>query len=929
MQPRSVPAGGAVVDRDGALSTVDTALAAAESRPAALTLTGDAGIGKTTVWQHCLARARERGHRILACRAAESEIRLSFGGLVDLLHTVTADTLSCLPEPQRDALECALLRRSAGDSVIDRRAVYLAVLGAVRILSKSSPVVLAVDDAQWLDEPSRSVLEYLVRRLADEPVAVVTSVRSDAEDAPPFGIAETFDADRMWLLRLDGLTADGLHKLLRARTGTDWPRPLLTRLHTASGGNPFFALEIARAIDRSAAVGTTLPLPRTLTEVVRDRLTALSEPTRDALLYAASMPHPDIAAVRAAGIGDTDPLAALEDAENAGVVDLAGGAIRFTHPLLASTVYGTAPPGRRRHVHARLAATADDAEARAWHLALAATGPDEDIAAALEDAARRALARGAPATAADMLDLAARHAPETERPRLLAASAERMFFAGDAAGARGRYEAALAATPPGRQRVQLLLDLALAAFYQDGPTPAVPLCDQALAEAGDDWHMTAVAHLRKSWYSLNDHAERARQAALALAALEPREDAPPDLLALALLSAAWYAFHAGLGYTPDDLDRARALLPTRTASREASMSRNVLRVFPRYLDPAAARADIATVRETAAESGDESSAMQSLVHLSEMDCWTGNWHRAREGAAEAVDIAAQIGQKPWQPYAGYVLAHAEACLGELAAATEHAREGLRAARAADDSWVSLHHLAVLGFIALSDEDHAAADRRLTEAEDLARSVHLGDLGICDHYGDHVEAVVTLGDLPRARRLLDELAHRADVAPRPWIEAVLHRSRAVVHTALGELDEAEAAAELALAAHPALPMPFLRARTLLVQGRLRRRGKRKLAARDSLLAARRGFDELGAARWTRLADDELARLGLRRGTEHDLTPTEERIAALVVGGLSNREVAAALYVTTKTVEAHLSRIYRKLGVSGRRELARHMAEEQEG
>ncbi|MBB6036893.1 helix-turn-helix transcriptional regulator [Phytomonospora endophytica] len=924
MEPRTAPAG-ELVDRDAELSTVDDVLATGRTGPVALTVTGEAGVGKTTVWLDCLARARARGHRVLSCRAAESEVRLSFGGLVDLMQAVTADTLIRLPEPQRDALECALLRRSAGPAVIDRRAVYLGVLGAIRVLASESPVVIAVDDAQWLDDASAGVLDYVIRRLSGEAIAVVTSMRSPGEDAVPFAL---FDGERTHRLHLRGLSLDGLHRLLRARTGRPWPRPALIRLHETSGGNPFYALEIARAMDRAGTGRTAaaLPLPRTLAEVVGERITALAEPTREALLYVAAMPRPQVTELAAALGEHDDPADALQDAEDAGVIEIHGGTVRFTHPLLASTVYADAAPGRRRQVHARLAQAAFDTEAGAWHLALASTRPEQHIATALEAAARRALARGAPSSAADLLELAARHASVAERPRLLAAAAERLFFAGDAEGARRRYEDALAETPPGEARVRILLDLALAVFYEEGPTQAVPLCDQALAEAGGDVTLAAVAHLRKAWYSLNDHVGRARSARSAVDLLEGG-DAPPDLHALALLSAAWFAFHAGHGFVPAEVERARALLPADGPTREASMARNALRVFPRYLDPLRARADIEAVRAAAADTGDESSAMQSLVHLSEMDCWTGDWHRARREAARAVEAAEQIGQKPWRPYARYVLAQAAACLGDLDTARTLAREGLRTATEADDSWVSLHHLAVLGFIALSEGDAAGADRRLTAAEELCAEIGLGDLGICDHYGDHVEAVTVLGDLPRARLLLDRLGERARRAPRPWIEAVWQRSRAVVLTAAGELDEAETAARAALDAHPALPMPFLRARTMLVLGRLRRRGKRKLVAREALLAAREGFAELGAVAWIAMADDELDRLGLRRGTEHDLTPTEERIARLVNDGMSNREVAAALYVTPKTVEAHLSRIYRKLGVGTRKEMAEAMRREE--
>ncbi|GLZ81560.1 hypothetical protein Afil01_63670 [Actinorhabdospora filicis] len=900
-----------LIGRDVELSTVDAVLAA--GGPAALTIAGEAGIGKSALWRHAMEAARGRGFGVLSCRAAEAEVRLSFGGLVDLLRPVNGDVLSFLPVPQRDALECALLRRQ-GEGEVDRRAVYLAVLGVIRTLSRWNPVVIGVDDAQWLDEPTRAALEYTVRRLTGERVVVIAAVRGDADEAP-FGAGEALGDARAPMLRLGGIDAGALHRLLRERTGRSWPRPVLTRLHASTGGNPFYALEMARAMDRSGkgAAGEVVPLPPTLTQAVRDRIDALEPPTREALLYAAAMPQPELSGLRTVLPGDG--MAALQDAEDSGVVDFDRGAVRFTHPLLASTVYAAAAPGERRRVHAKLAASAADDEARAWHLALSATGPDERIAAALEEASARALGRGAPTTAADMLDLAARHAPEPDRSRLLAAAAERVFFAGDAAGARSRYEAALAVAPAGPERVRILLDLALAVFYADGPEHAGPLCDRAIEEA--EGPAAAVAYLRKAWYRLDDHRARAGDARRALELLDTA--APPDLLALALLTAAWFGFHAGLGFDPADVARARAVLPPESRTREASMSRNVLRVFPRYLDPVAGRAEIEAARAAAAEVGDESGAMQSLVHRGELDCWLGAWEAAREGAGRAVETAEQIGQLPWRPYARYVLAQATALLGDLDGADAIADAGLTES----DAWVELHLLGVRGFTALSRGEAEEADRWLTRLADLCASIGLAEPGVCGPAADHVEAVTILGDLERAQLLLDGLEERARRAPRPWLAAVLHRSRAVVATGRGDL--ATAAEEAALALAVDVPMPFEHARAHLAMARVRRRAKEKLAARDALLAARKGFEELGAVRWVAITDEELHRLGLRRGTEHDLTPTEERIAELVAGGMSNREVAAALFVTPKTVEAHLGRVYRKLGIRTRRDLARVLRE----
>ncbi|QFZ20309.1 AAA family ATPase [Saccharothrix syringae] len=916
-------AGSDLVGRENELAAAADVLARAERCTARLVLSGEAGIGKSAVWERVLRDAAARGWAVLSCRPVESEARLAFGGLVDLLDRVPDDALTGLPEPQRAALEVALLRRraddGAGGGAGDPRAVCLAALNVVRALAARTPVVLAVDDAQWLDEASARVLEYVLRRLAEERVAVVVAVRSDDDEQPPLGLA---GQDDLAHLRLTGLSIGALHRLVRSAFGAPLPRPTLIRLQRTSGGNPFYALELARALARDGAAtapGLPLPAPRAFDELLADRLVALPAAARDALLYAAALAQPTVDLVRRAMPDPDEAEDALADAEDLGVVEVVAGAIRFTHPLLRSTAYSAAPAGRRRRAHRRLADVVADPETRALHLAFGAGAPDPGVAEALDGAALAARQRGAPETAARLWELAAGHATDPARgAALLVSAAQCLFFAGDAKRARDLFEAAVADLPDGPERVAALLELAVVVFYGDGPVEATALSDEALARAGDDPVLTATAYLRRSWFCQNDTALRYRNTRQALEAITGHEDAAPaDLVACILVSSAYYRLLSGEGLATGDLCRAATLVSPTDQARDARMARSLLRVLTKYTDPVRGREEFARARRASLDRGDEAVAVHELVHLAELDVWLGDWDLAGREAAEAVDAAEQAGQRPWIAYALYTRALVDAHLGDDDAALRAAGEGLRIATELDDSWVTVHLMAVRGFVELSRQDPGAARAHLTAALEVCVTVGLADFPISSLYGDLVEVTAELGLVAEAEVLLAELERRRDRASRPWLAAVAARSAALVLMARGDLDGAHAA----LAVPTPLPMPFEQARTDLVRGRVLRRRKEKLAAREVLLAAKRVFDGLGAHHWSGRVDTELGRLGLRRGDEHDLTATELHIARLVAAGLSNREVAAAAYVSTKTVEAHLSRIYRKTGVTGRRELAR--------
>ncbi|MGZ3144460.1 ATP-binding protein [Lentzea chajnantorensis] len=909
-------AGSQLVGRERELAAAAEVLARAQERTARLLLSGEAGIGKSALWERVLADAAERGCTVLSCRPVESEAQLAFGGLVDLFDRLPDSAFTLLPQPQRTALEVALLRRQAGEGAGDQRAVCLAALNVVRSLAAAAPLVLAVDDVQWLDESSGRVLAYVVRRLAGERVAVVVSVRDGDGGAAPLGLA---GQDHLVHLRLSGLSIGALHRLVRGAVGAPLPRPTLVRLQRASGGNPFYALELAGVLDDGGAPGLPLPTPRALGELLTDRMVALPAHSREALLYASALAQPTVDLV-ARAMGDAESAdEALADAEDHGVVEVLAGAVRFTHPLLRSAVYSAAPNGRRRRVHRRLAEVLDDPETRALHLAFGASGPAPEVADALGEAAHLAQQRGALENAARLWELAAGHVTEPERRAgLRVAAAQCLFSAGDAQRARELFEAAVADLPAGPHRAVALLELAVAVFFGGGPVEATALSDEALACAGDNPVLRATTYLRRSLFCQNDTAERYRNTHQALDEITGHEEeAPDDLVACILVSSAYYKLLAGLGLHHDYLRRAAELVSPTAQNRDARAARSLLRVVAKYTDPVRGRQEFALSRRASLDRGDEAIAVHELVHLAELDVWLGDWSLAAAEAAEAVDAAEQTGQRPWVAYALYTRALVDAHRGDHDEAWEAATEGLRIATDLDDSWVTVHLRAVLGFTELSRHEPAAAREHLLAALELCAAVGLGDFPLSSLYGDLVEVSAELGLVAEAEALLADLELRRDRAPRPWVTAVAARSAAVVRMARGDLAGAQEAAEAA----PELPMPFERARADLVRGRIMRRRKEKLLARELLLAARQEFERLGARRWAAEADTELSRLGLRRDDEHGLTATELHIARLVAGGLSNREAAAAAYVTTKTVEAHLSRIYRKTGVRTRRELSR--------
>src|SRR4051812_1709348 len=363
----------AVVGREAELERIEAFLADGHH---ALALVGEPGIGKTTLWQEAVGAARDHGATVLAARPAQSEAQLAFGGLTDLLAEVPPALLRELPAPQRAAAEAALLHTHSTRAP-DRRVVATAFLSILRRLAMDGPVVVAIDDLQWLDAPSAAVIEFAARRLGDLPVQLIVSVRTERQPA----LVTTMERE-LELVRVDigPLSVAALHRILAATLDRVFPRPTLVRIAAASRGNPLYAVEIARELDRRG--DETLAVPTDVDQLVRNRLQPLPEPTRAALLRAAALAKPDTRAVDAAD---------LAPAEEAGLVQLdSDGRIHFVHPLFASAVYAAAPLSRRRDTHRALVAVVEDPAERARHLALGADHADEALLAEVRAAARDA-----------------------------------------------------------------------------------------------------------------------------------------------------------------------------------------------------------------------------------------------------------------------------------------------------------------------------------------------------------------------------------------------------------------------------------------------------------------------------------------------------------------------------------------------------------
>jgi DNA-binding CsgD family transcriptional regulator len=921
-----------IVGREKELGRITGFLDGLKGGPRALLVEGEAGIGKTVVWAAVVDVGRARGLRTLCARPAGSEVKLSFSGLGDLMEPVLDDALPALPPPQARALEIALLRREARGAP-DRRAVGLALLAVVRLLSHDGPLIVAVDDLQWLDRPSGRVLEFTLRRLRTEPVGLFATVRASPGGSIPFDLDRALAEESTQRVALGPLTLGALHELLRSRLGLNLPRPKLVRVHEACGGNPFFALELARELQRQGlelAPGQPLPLSDNLRALVGRRIGRLPERVRDLLLVAAALSNPTVP-VLAAVTGDSDQVeAGLERALRAGVIELQGESVRFSHPLLASVSYGAASPRRRRDVHGRSAKAVADVEERARHLALAARGPDAAVAGALDEACKAAAARGAPDAAADLSEQAARLTPSADvdwQRRRRREAARYAFIAGDTARARRLLEELLEELPAGAERARALLVLANILHPGESTEAATAACEQALREPVEDPGLKAEIHAALAQFVDHDNPRRAKHAQVALELLTRAKERDSRVEASALVAFAAARYYLGEGVDVAALERAIRLEEGLEPRRAAWRASTVLGQWLKYADDFdRARPLLESGYRVAQEEGDDSSLPDVVAHLAELELWAGNWELAERYAGECLEAAERTEQEMSRVVNRYVCGLVDAHFGRTESARAYAREALVMSERMENAWGVGISLWVLGFLDLTLGDLAAVDAHLRRADEVADAIGLREPGQWRFHADHIEALIGLGELTRAAALLERLEERGRVVDRPWALATAARCRGLLLEARGAGDEAAAAFDDALGKHERLPMPFELGRTLLARGSVQRRAWQKRAARESLERALAIFDRLGAQLWSGKVRTELGRIGGRRAPRGAaLSATEAAIVELVSAGRTNQEVAAALSLSPRTIQWNLSKVYRRLGVRSRTELAAALGE----
>lgn len=922
-----------IVGRDAEMAVVRRFLDDASGQWCALHLHGPAGIGKSTIWQAALSEAEELGFRVSRSRPTEAEATLPFSGLNDLFGDLLDAVQPELPEPQRRALEIALLRASVEGPRPEPLAISLAVMNLLRVATTARPLILAVDDAPWLDRSSATVLDFALRRLEREPIGLLVAQRTTGEGVASAPLVSALPAQRVRELRVEPLSLGGIDAVLAVALDVGLPHTTLSRIFRASGGNPFYAIEIARALQRrgGASGDGELHVPATLTGLVRDRLEALSPAAERTVAHAAALSQPSIDLLESA-VGRDMAATGLADAAAAGVLTVEGRLVRFTHPLLAGEAYARLRDGERHAVHRRLASVVREPEEHARHLALATPQPDEVVARVLEDAANRAGSRGALAAAAELAERAASLTPERGDVRLrrrLDALHYRML-AGELAESRPELEALIAGAPDGDLRAQALVRLGEVHQALGDWQRAGELFNEALEQATDVRLEIETKLLLGgvSFITGRDWDDGAQHVADAMRLAEDLGD--PAVIAGTIGHHAIWQYQMGKGVAPGLDERVAELEPwtghLRAVDHPLQDLAFIWRLEGRWAD---ARAAVEGLLARAERNGDYSS-LPILLSITEPDFMDGHV----DGVIDRLDRAERLARSTSQGTALLTAMSEKLVLltrwGEASEAWRLAvecgelsnRTGMRRGEPFFRSQLAL--------LELSRGDPAAAERIMTGHVPWASHDHVLP---ALNFPLRAEALIGLGRLDEARAMLDE--YEGDPPGTDWPvssaypAADARRARALLDAAEGRLESATLLIESALATYRGLSDPWEEARAELIAGDVHRRARRRAEAKRAFGHAKAIFADLRCALWVRQADAHLERLAGRRAAGGGLTTTQLEVAELARDGLTNRQIAERLFMSVHTVEAHLSAAYQALDIRSRRELGAALGHPDDG
>jgi DNA-binding NarL/FixJ family response regulator/MoxR-like ATPase len=909
-----------LVGRDRQRRLLDALLGAVSERGAALALWGAPGVGKTALLDYAAAVAAVR---VLRVQGVESEAVLPFAALADLLLPLEGHFRD-LPGVQRDALRVCLAL--SGESVANPYVACVAALNVLAAAGEADPRVVLVDDLHWVDPSSRRVLLFVARRLSAERVGMVFTVREENLDL--------VSSSGVPSVEVGGLPGSECVELVRGR-GLDVAPAVLDALVGMSGGNPL-ALLAASSLLSAAQLRGQVPITQPLfpggqlQRVWAARTGGLPGATREALAVLAASRCGDVDVLQAALGVNGLTLAELGPAEEAGLVAAGMDRVEFRHPVLRTLVLQQTPLAGRL-IAFRALAEVSTGVLRAWYLAASSTGVNEPAAQALVEAAGEARGRSAYEESALAWHRAAQLTPvgpvRAERLRVAAADA---FVSGASLDAAGWCEQALhsARDPLVRADIDLLRGRILTWLGQPAQAHHV-LIDAATAVRDTDAMRASVLYAEAVLPAvMNGRLDAALQTArngaelAALSGLTVWQGRAMLGEALALTGRIAEA-------RPELLAAAAAASHDRQPAHEQHLLTNIGYAQGLCDDPDSARQLLTAVIEQARQHSTPAALPAALSNRCELDTWAGRWASAYADATEALQWAQELRHTTTIGHTLACLARLDALRGDRAGCEERITRARRELGPLHIHSLEMFYTTALGADALAHGDYDTAAAYLDATFDHARSVGLDNPLVVPFAADLIEAHIRTGEHRRAGEALAWLHDRADDTGLAWPAAAAARCRGLL---ADSPEEAEACFQAAEKAHQRRDTPFERARTLLCRGEVRRRFRRPAAARAPLTTALAAFQALGAAPWARRAAAELAATGqrptrpARPGGLDQLTPQELQVARAVTAGLNNIEAAAALFVSRKTIEAHLTRVYRKLGVRSRTDLARTLTAE---